>query len=121
MLFVDWWELGLSVVLLLCVSGLGYAIWATRKQRWWIRFMVCICVLPCALVIALPLLLVVTFGSDKFSSPVYSPSRTAAARVRFYGGPGVGDRNGVDLYEVHGFEVHRVFDGELDSVLQSDL
>lgn len=121
MLFVDWQMLWTRIELGVCLCGGLLALWTARQQRLWFRIVTCLVVIPSLLWATILLVFVCALASGTSSAPVYSPDHQSVARVTFYGGPGNADRNGVDLYETHGIRVTRVFDGNMDAVLEGDL
>jgi hypothetical protein len=123
MLFVEWWLVGRICLGVLLIALPVIVIWLVRKNRWPVRIPVSVVsafVLFCGLflltiVLALPM-------PHAYSVPVYSPSRSMAARIDNYNaGPLGGAYNSIEVFTSHGFASAVVYSGEFESVRTEDL
>jgi hypothetical protein len=123
MLFVEWWVVGRVCLVILLIALPVLSIWFVRNKRWLVRIPVQIVsalALFCALFFLMILLLLP--WPHTYSVPVYSPSRTMAARIDSYdAGPLGGAYNSIEVFSSHGLASDVVYSGEFESVSAEDL
>lgn len=123
MLFVEWWLVGRICVAVLLIALPVLSIWLVRNNRWPVRIpvqvvsaLVVLCVLfLLTILLALP-------SPHAYSVPVYSPSRSMAARIDNYDlGPLGGAYDSIEVFALHGLASDVVYSGEFKSVTAEDL
>jgi len=122
MVFVEWWLVKRFTVLiaLLIVSCAGW--WLVRNRRKSIRVAVIILSSPVAVLAGLFLALqLMALGCLSYSSPVYSPDRSQAVRVRTDDEGATGGNSHVELFWNHGLSSKEVYWGGWKSVDVKDL
>lgn len=122
MFFIEWWlvERFAMLAALLIASGVG--IWLVRRKRKWIRVAAITLASPVGLLSGLFLALqFMAIGCLSYSSPVYSPDRSRAARIRTDDEGATGGNSSVEVFWNHGFSSQDVYWGQWKSVGPNDL
>jgi hypothetical protein len=118
---VGWWHVELLAICLLMTTGGIVMFRFVRDKGRTIRIPVRFFSIIFAVSGALCLLLFLFFSGfpnpNTYSSPVYSPNRKMAARIRDYNLSGFGGADSsVELFSAHGFRSKMVFFGEFKSI-----
>jgi hypothetical protein len=122
MLFIEWWLVGRFAILIAVIIATCASWWLIRNRRKSIRVAVIILSSPVAVLAALFLALQYSaLGCLSYSSPLYSPDKRQAVRVRTSDGGATGGESSVELFWNHGFSSKDVYWGEWKSVDIKDL
>ncbi len=122
MLFVEWWLVKRFAILIVILIASCASWWLVRNRRKSICIAVMILSSPVAVLAALFLALqFLALGCLSYSSPVYSPDHSQAARVRTDDEGATGGNSHVELFWNHGFSSMDVYSGGWKSVEVRDL
>jgi hypothetical protein len=122
MLFIEWWIVGRLLLLLTAMIAACLAIWVVRGRTKWLRWTTVIFGYPVIVFAVLFFALqVLASGCQSYSSPVYSPDRSQAVRIRTDDEGAMGGNSTVELFSEHGLHSKDVYWGEWRSVDVSGL
>jgi len=123
MVLVDWWFPGVLSAALIMIALAVYGLKAAARIA--ARFKRVAVQLVCAFVALFgslaAILLLAASGCRNHSAPIYSPSRSAAARIENADEGATGGSTSVELFWAHGFREQTVYFGLEQSVEPSDI
>lgn len=125
MLFVNWWLVAETTLVLLVIAAgvVGFTKARNLRQRV-LRIgvrTVCVPVAGVGTLFGLLLLLTTISGCESVSAPIYSPSGRTAARLYYFDAGATGGGTFVRLFRVRGLKQEKVFSAPWEAVEAGDI